>query len=223
MGEHRSSPCAIANPRTWFVSRQRAVPLPGTGVRALAEPRAGPWRGVAADRHRGGDGPSPSSGRAGAGVSRATYSCSARSSAVMKCLLLRGDRPAGAAMLAAIEIAGVVVVAVAGHAQRAQPCARRPAAAGVLALTGPTLRRPALPRLRAGQRPVLFAGYIVVAHRVHSAPGARRPGRGGRGGGGHPHRAAAPAVLDPVAGVGVGVCSSVIPYRRRPSPTRACR
>src|SRR4051812_14657596 len=121
--------------------------------------------------------------------------------------------------VAAIEFAGVVAVAVVGMRSARNLCALALAAAGVLALTGPTLQADPLGLAFALANAVLFATYIVVAHRVSRGPGIDGLAAamivaavvitpiGGW--------AAAPALLDPVAiaaGIGVGVCSSVIPY-----------
>jgi inner membrane transporter RhtA len=137
--------------------------------------------------------------------------------------------------VAAIEFVGVIVVAVAGMRSGRNLAALALAAVGVFALTGPQLESDALGLAFAAANAALFATYVVVAHRV-----SRGPGVDGLAGamlvaaavatpiGGW---AAAPALLDPVAlaaGVGVGVCSSVIPYvadqlamARLPRPTYA--
>jgi inner membrane transporter RhtA len=121
--------------------------------------------------------------------------------------------------VAAIEFAGVVVVAAVGLRSARNVCALGLAGVGVLALTGPTLRADALGLGFALANAALFAAYIVVAHRVSRGPGIDGLAAGmivaalvatPIGG-----WAAAPALLDPVAvaaGVGVGLCSSVIPY-----------
>jgi inner membrane transporter RhtA len=121
--------------------------------------------------------------------------------------------------VAAIEFAGVVCVAVVGMRSARNLAALALAAGGVLALTGPTLEADPLGLAFALANAVLFAAYIVLAHRVSRGPGIDGLAAGMLvaavvatpiGG-----WAAAPALLDPVAiaaGVGVGVCSSVIPY-----------
>ena len=121
--------------------------------------------------------------------------------------------------VAAIEFAGVVCVAVAGMRTARNLAALALATGGVLALTGPTLEADPLGLAFAFANAALFAAYIVVAHRVSRGPGLDGLAAGmivaaavatPIGG-----WAAAPALLDPVAiaaGVGVGVCSSVIPY-----------
>jgi inner membrane transporter RhtA len=121
--------------------------------------------------------------------------------------------------VAAIEFAGVVCVAVVGMRSVRNLAALGLGAAGVLALTGPTLEADPLGLAFAFANAVLFATYIVLAHRVSRGPGIDGLAAGmivaavvatPIGG-----WAAAPALLDPVAiaaGIGVGVCSSVIPY-----------
>jgi inner membrane transporter RhtA len=121
--------------------------------------------------------------------------------------------------VAAIEFAGVVCAAVVGMRSTRNLVALALAAVGVLSLTGPTLEADPLGLAFAFANAALFATYIVFAHRV-----ARGPGIDGLAAGmivaavvATPIGgwAAAPALLDPVAvaaGVGVGVCSSVIPY-----------
>jgi inner membrane transporter RhtA len=121
--------------------------------------------------------------------------------------------------VAAIEFAGVVCVAVVGMRSARNLVALALAVGGVLALTGPTLEADPLGLAFAFAIAALFAAYIVFAHRVSRGPGIDGLAAGmivaavvatPIGG-----WAAAPALLDPVAvaaGVGVGVCSSVIPY-----------
>ena len=96
------------------------------------------------------------------------------------------------------------------------------AVAGVYLITGVRLEGEPFGVALAFANALLFAGYIVLAHRV-----ARHPGVGGIDGLAAAMLVAAvvvtpiagwqaaPAVLDPVAllaGIGVGVSSSVIPY-----------
>ncbi|HWV87353.1 MAG TPA: EamA family transporter [Capillimicrobium sp.] len=122
-------------------------------------------------------------------------------------------------MVAAIEFAGVVAVAAAGTRSARNWVALGLAVPGVLLLTGVRWEAEAVGLGFALANALLFALYIVVAHRVSRGPGidglaaamvvaavAVTPAG---------VAAAAPALLDPVAvaaGVGVGVCSSVIPY-----------
>jgi inner membrane transporter RhtA len=122
-------------------------------------------------------------------------------------------------MVAAIEFAGVVAVAAAGTRSVRNWVALGLAVPGVLALTGVRWEAEAVGLAFALANALLFALYIVVAHRVSRGPGidglaaamvvaaaAVTPAG---------VVAAAPALADPVAvvaGVGVGVCSSVIPY-----------
>jgi inner membrane transporter RhtA len=137
--------------------------------------------------------------------------------------------------VAAIEFAGVIVVAAAGLRTLRNAVALALAAAGVYALTGPQVETQALGLAFAVANAALFAAYIVVAHRVSRGGGidglamamlvaavVATPIGGW---------AAWPALGDPVAlaaGVGVGLCSSVIPYvadqlamRRLPRATYA--
>jgi inner membrane transporter RhtA len=137
--------------------------------------------------------------------------------------------------VAAIEFAGVIVVAAIGLRTARNVVALLLAAAGVWALTGPQLSVQPLGLAFAVANAALFAGYIVVAHRVSRGAGidglaaamlvaavVATPIGGW---------AAWPALSDPVAlaaGVGVGLCSSVIPYvadqlamRRLPRATYA--
>ncbi len=121
--------------------------------------------------------------------------------------------------VAAIEFAGVIVVAAAGTRTARNWAALALAVPGVYVLTGVRIEAEPVGLAFAFANAALFATYIVVAHRV-----ARGPGIEGLAAAmvvaavvatpvGLP--AAAPALGDPVAlaaGVGVGVCSSVIPY-----------
>src|SRR5437764_6715144 len=124
--------------------------------------------------------------------------------------------------VAAIEFLPVVVLAALGARTVRNAGALALAVPGVYLLTDVRLAGAPLGVAFAFANAVLFAAYIVLAHRV-----ARHPGVSGIDGlaaamliaavavtpvGGW---AAAPAALDPVAllaGIGVGVCSSVIPY-----------
>lgn len=124
--------------------------------------------------------------------------------------------------VAAIEFAGVVCVAVAGMRSARNLVAVALATGGVLALTGvggDAIAADPLGLVFAFANAALFAAYIVFAHRVSRGRGIDGLAAGmivaalvatPIGG-----WAAAPALLDPVAiaaGIGVGVCSSVIPY-----------
>jgi inner membrane transporter RhtA len=126
------------------------------------------------------------------------------------------------ATVAAIEFAGPVALALLGRRSGRNLGAVAAAAAGVYVLTGVHEAGAAAGIAFALANAVLFAAYIVLAHRV-----ARRPALGGVDGlaaamvlalvfvsplglGG-----AASAFTDPVAlaaGAGVGVSSSVVPY-----------
>lgn len=121
--------------------------------------------------------------------------------------------------VAAIEFAGVVAVAAAGARTVRNWAALTLAVPGVLLLTGVRWEAEPMGLAFAFANALLFAAYIVVAHRVSRGPGvdglaaamvvaALAVSPAGI-------VAAAPALLDPVAvaaGVGVGLCSSVIPY-----------
>lgn len=125
--------------------------------------------------------------------------------------------------VAAIEFLPVIVLAALGARTVRNLVALVAAVGGVYVLTGIRLAGDPLGLVFAFANAALFAAYIVLAHRT-----ARRS----RGVSGIDGLAAAmlvacvfvapvgvwqaaPAVLDPVtlaAGVGVGICSSVIPY-----------
>ena len=135
------------------------------------------------------------------------------------CFYLAIDRlPLGT--VAAIEFLGVIVLAAVGVRSARNGMALALAVGGVYVLTDVQLAGEPLGLAFAFANAVLFALYIVLAHRVaqrvESVDGlgaamlialvAVTPLAGW---------AAAPAVGDPVAlaaGIGVGVCSSVIPY-----------
>jgi inner membrane transporter RhtA len=142
--------------------------------------------------------------------------------AVMNCCFyLAIDRlPLGT--VAAVEYLPVVLLAAAGARTPRNGLAVALAAAGVWLVTDVRLVGEPLGVALAFANAVLFAGYIVLGHRV-----ARHGAAGGIDGlaaamlvaaavitpvGGW---AALPAFADPealAAGVGVGVCSSVVPY-----------
>jgi inner membrane transporter RhtA len=125
--------------------------------------------------------------------------------------------------VAAIEFVPVIVLAALGARTVRNFTALVTAVGGVYVLTGVRLAGDPLGLAFAFANAALFAAYIVLAHRT-----ARRL----RGAGGIDGLAAAmlvacvfvapvgvwqaaPAVIDPVtlaAGIGVGICSSVIPY-----------
>jgi inner membrane transporter RhtA len=124
--------------------------------------------------------------------------------------------------VAAIEFLPVVALAAVGMRTRRNALALATAVAGVYVLTRVEFAARPIGFVFAGLNAALFAVYIVLADRV-----AKRSGLGGIDGlagamlvalvvvtpiGGV---AAAHAFTDPVgllAGIGVGVCSSVIPY-----------
>jgi inner membrane transporter RhtA len=121
--------------------------------------------------------------------------------------------------VAAIEFGGVVVVAAMGARTARNWVALSLAVVGVLALCDVRWQAEPLGLAFAFANAALFALYIVVAHRVSRTSGidglaaamlvalvAVTPRAGW---------AAVPALGDPVAlaaGIGVGLCSSVIPY-----------
>jgi inner membrane transporter RhtA len=124
--------------------------------------------------------------------------------------------------VAAIEFVPVIALAAVGARTRRNVAALAVAVAGVSLLTDVRLAGGPLAFAFAFANAVLFALYIVLAHRV-----AKRPQLSGIDGlaaamliaavvitpiGGWQ---AAPALLDPIAllaGVGIGICSSVVPY-----------
>jgi inner membrane transporter RhtA len=140
--------------------------------------------------------------------------------------------------VAAIEFLPVIVLAALGARSLRNVAALVLAVPGVYLLTGVQLEGEPLGVALAFANAVLFAAYIVLAHRV-----ARHGGLSGIDGLAASMLIAAvvvtpiggwevlPALTDPVAllaGVGVGLCSSVIPYvsdqlamRRLPRATYA--
>jgi inner membrane transporter RhtA len=120
--------------------------------------------------------------------------------------------------VAAIEFLPVIALAAAGARSRRNGAALLAAAAGVYVLTDVRIEGEPLGLAFAAANAALFAVYIVLAHRaapdgIDGLAGAMLVAAvvitpiGGL--------AAAPALTDPVAlaaGVGVGVCSSVVPY-----------
>jgi inner membrane transporter RhtA len=126
------------------------------------------------------------------------------------------------ATVAAVEFIGPIVLALLGARVPRNVAAVIVASAGVYLLTGVHLAGDPVGIVFAFANAALFAAYIVLAHRV-----ARHPGLGGLNGLAAAmlaalvfvspvgFREAAGALTDPialVAGVGVGVSSSVIPY-----------
>jgi inner membrane transporter RhtA len=158
--------------------------------------------------------------------------------AVMNCCFYEAIDRLPLGTVAAIEFLPVIVLAAIGARTTRNALALGLAVPGVYLLTDVRLAAQPLGVAFAAANAVLFALYIVLAHRV-----ARRADIGGIDGlagamlvavvvvcplGGW---AAAPAFLDPIAllaGVGVGLSSSVIPYvtdqlamRRLPRATYA--
>ena len=137
------------------------------------------------------------------------------------CFYLAIDRlPLGT--VAAIEFLPVIVLAALGVRSGRNALAVALAVVGVYLLTSVALVDEPLGLALAFANAVLFAAYIVLGHRV-----AQRSGFGGIDGLGAAMLVAAvvavplggwnalPALVDPVAlvaGIGVGVASSVIPY-----------
>jgi inner membrane transporter RhtA len=126
------------------------------------------------------------------------------------------------ATVAAIEFAPVIVLAALGARSRRNLAALLLAAPGVYVLTGVRIEGEPLGVALAVANAVLFAAYIVLAHRA-----ARAGSVGGLDGLACAMLVAAvvvtplaagsalPALADPVAllaGVGVGLSSSVVPY-----------
>jgi inner membrane transporter RhtA len=142
------------------------------------------------------------------------------------------------ATVAAIEFLPVIALAAIGAHSRRNILALVLAVPGVYLLTGVRLEGEPLGVALAFANALLFAAYIVLAHRV-----ARHGALGGIDGLAASMLIAAvvvtpmggwevlPALTDPVAlaaGIGVGICSSVIPYvsdqlamRRLPRATYA--
>jgi inner membrane transporter RhtA len=139
--------------------------------------------------------------------------------AAMNCCFYEAISRLPLGTVAAIEFGGVVVVAAAGARTARNWAALGLAAAGVLALCDVRWQAEPLGLVFAFANAALFALYIVIAHRV-----SRRSGIDGLAAAmlvalavvtPLAGWAAVPALADPVAlaaGVGVGVCSSVIPY-----------
>jgi inner membrane transporter RhtA len=157
--------------------------------------------------------------------------------AMNACFYLAIDR-LPLATVAAIEFLPVIALAALGARSQRNVVALAIAVAGVYLLTGLRLEGEPLGIALAFANALLFAGYIVMAHRV-----ARHDALAGLDGLAASMLVATvvvtpiggwqviPALTDPVAlaaGVGVGVCSSVIPYvsdqlamRRLPRATYA--
>jgi inner membrane transporter RhtA len=140
--------------------------------------------------------------------------------ALMNCCFYEAISRLPLGTVAAIEFLGVIVLAAIGVRSNRNALALALAVAGVYVLTDVRIAGEPLGLAFAFANAVLFALYIVLAHRVaqrvESVDGlgaamlvalvAVTPIAGW---------AAAPAFADPVAlaaGIGVGVCSSVIPY-----------
>jgi inner membrane transporter RhtA len=142
--------------------------------------------------------------------------------ALMNCCFYLAIDKLPLATVAAIEFLPVILLAALGARSRRNAAALALAVPGVYLLTGVHLEGELLGVALAFANAGLFAGYIVLAHRVASDPAvagidglaaamlialvAVTPLAGW---------AALPAFADPVAlaaGIGVGVSSSVIPY-----------
>jgi inner membrane transporter RhtA len=142
--------------------------------------------------------------------------------AVMNCCFYLAIARLPLGTVAAVEFLPVVLLAAVGARTPRNGLAVALAAAGVWLLTDVLLVGEPLGVALAFANAVLFAGYVVLGHRV-----ARHGPAGGIDGLAAAMlvaaavatpiagRAALPAFADPVAlaaGVGVGVCSSVVPY-----------
>jgi inner membrane transporter RhtA len=126
--------------------------------------------------------------------------------------------------VAAIEFLPVIVLAALGVRSARNLGALAAAVAGVYLLTDVRLAGEPLGFVFAFANAGLFAAYIVLAHRVSRTSGGTDGGIDGLGAAMIVAAAVAlpiggvqagPALLDPVAlaaGVGVGICSSVVPY-----------
>ena len=142
--------------------------------------------------------------------------------AVMNCCFYEAIDRLPLATVAAIEFLPVILLAALGARTRRNFAALALAVPGVYLLTGVQLQGEPLGVALALANAALFAAYIVLAHRIASDPGiegidglgaamlvalvAVTPLAGW---------AAAPALADPVAllaGAGVGISSSVVPY-----------
>jgi inner membrane transporter RhtA len=142
--------------------------------------------------------------------------------ALMNCCFYSAIDRLPLATVAAIEFLPVIALAALGARTRRNAAALALAVPGVYLLTGVHLEGEPLGVALALANAALFAAYIVLAHRV-----ARDPALSGIDGLGGAMlvalvvvtplagRAAVPALSDPVAllaGVGVGISSSVVPY-----------
>jgi inner membrane transporter RhtA len=142
--------------------------------------------------------------------------------AVMNCCFYEAIDRLPLATVAAIEFLPVILLAALGARTRRNFLALALAVPGVYLLTGVQFAGEPLGVALAFANAALFAVYIVLAHRVASDP--ETPGIDGLGGAmlvaliavtPLAGWAAAPAFTDPVAllaGVGVGLSSSVVPY-----------
>jgi inner membrane transporter RhtA len=142
--------------------------------------------------------------------------------AVMNCCFYEAIDRLPLATVAAIEFLPVILLAALGARTKRNILALALAVPGVYFLTGVHLEGEALGVALAFANAALFAGYIVLAHRVASDPAIS--GIDGLGGAmlvaliavtPLAGWAAVPAFTDPVAllaGIGVGISSSVVPY-----------
>jgi inner membrane transporter RhtA len=142
--------------------------------------------------------------------------------ALMNCCFYEAIDRLPLATVAAIEFLPVILLAALGARTRRNFAAIALAVPGVYLLTGVHLEGEPLGVALALANAALFAAYIVLAHRVASDPAIE--GIDGLGGAmlvaliavtPLAGWAAAPAFTDPVAllaGAGVGVSSSVVPY-----------
>jgi len=155
-------------------------------------------------------------------ATRATIAAWGAVLAVMNCCFYLAIDRLPLAVVAAVEFLPVIGLAALGARTPRNLAALALAVPGVYVLTGVRFEDEPLGLALAFANAALFALYIVLADRVAKAPGVR--GIDGLAGAMLVAAvvvtplagwAAAPAALDPVglaAGVGIGVCSSVVPY-----------
>ncbi|GAA3027920.1 EamA family transporter [Streptosporangium longisporum] len=175
--------------------------------------------------------------RLDAGGRRTIVAWGAVLAAMNACFYLAIDRvPLGT--VAAIEFLPVIALAAFGARTLRNLLALVAAVGGVYALTDVRPVGEGLGLVFAFANALLFAAYIVLAHRTSRRPGGTGSESGGGAGGADGGisgidalaaamlvasvlvapvalRQAAPALADPMvlaAGIGVGICSSVIPY-----------
>jgi inner membrane transporter RhtA len=139
--------------------------------------------------------------------------------AAMNCCFYEAIARLPLATVAAIEFLPVIALAALGARTRRNAAALALAVPGVYLLTGVHLQGEALGVALAIANAALFAGYIVLAHRASQDAGIDALGAAMLVAAAlvtpFAIHDAAPAFTDPVAllaGIGVGISSSVIPY-----------